>query len=103
MNEDALKETVSGALPPTKTKRKRLKPRRLNSALAGGTFVTVQDVALRWGVIRKTALARLGEAGIAAYHFSDQCVRFRIEDVVRYEESLRSQQLKTNKVSMSKL
>ena len=71
-------------------KKKRTWTRRPTSAVAGGAFVTIQDVALRWGVTHYTALKRIREAGIKAYNFSDQCIRYSISDLVRFEESLRA-------------
>jgi hypothetical protein len=71
-----------------KAKRVWLKPRRPTTAADGGAFLTLQDIMKRWGLSRTTALAHLH--GIARYHFSDQTTRFRVDDIIRYEESLRS-------------
>jgi hypothetical protein len=76
--------------PIPKAKRVWLKPRRPTSAQDGGAFLTLQDVMKRWGQSRTTALAHLEKAGISRYRFSDQLIRYRIDEVVRYEESLRS-------------
>jgi len=67
-----------------------IKPRRPTSAQEGGAFLTLQDIMKRWGLSRTTALAHLREAGISTYKFSDQSIRFRLDHVVRYEESLRA-------------
>jgi hypothetical protein len=64
--------------------------RKPNSALEGGTFLTIADIMARWGLERRTTLIRLREAGIASYRFTDQIIRYRLDEVVRYEETLRS-------------
>jgi hypothetical protein len=64
--------------------------RKPNSALGGGTFLTILDLMNRWGLERRTTLKHLQAANIAAYRFTDQIVRYRLDEIVRYEETLRS-------------
>jgi hypothetical protein len=76
--------------PLSKTEPVRRRFRKPNSAQAGGTFLTIADLMSRWGLERRTTLIRLREAQIASYRFTDQIIRYRLDEVVRYEETLRS-------------
>jgi hypothetical protein len=69
----------------TKPKTKR----RRDSAIAGGEFCSQRDLELRWGCNAVTAMTRLRNAGIRPYHFAKTSLRYKLADVVAYEESLK--------------
>jgi len=71
----------------SKTALKAKRPRRLNSAREGGVFLSIQDLMVRWGVVRRTAMTRIREAGIPPYNLSTQCVRYALEDITAFEQS----------------
>lgn len=67
-----------------KAKRAKAK-RRLDSAIAGGVFVSQRDLESRWGCNSRTASSRIKAAGIAQYLFSEKSVRYKLTDIEAYE------------------
>jgi hypothetical protein len=70
-----------------KAKRAKTK-RRLDSAIAGGTFVSQRDLENRWGCNARTAATRIKAAGLAQYLFSEKSIRYKLSDIEAYEHQV---------------
>jgi hypothetical protein len=74
-----------------KAKRAKAK-RRLDSAIAGGVFLSRADLCERWGCVMATALTRIKKGGIREYVFpGGQSVRYRLDDILEYENKALAQ------------
>ena len=58
--------------------------RRPDSAAEGGVFLSVSDLARRWGCEPRTAAKRA--KNIPPYAFGDTAYRYKLEHVLAYEE-----------------
>lgn len=79
----------------------KAKARRADSAADGGVFCSRYDLCRRWGSTMRTTVSRIKAANIPEYVFTGQSVRYKLEDVVSYENQAlargflkRSEQLK---------
>jgi hypothetical protein len=61
------------------------KKRRMDSAAAGGTFLSRNDLMARWGCTYRTVITRVKEGNIPEFVFSDTSVRYKVSDVEAYE------------------
>ena len=98
-----MKQTKIAVAPEKRKPRDRTK---FNTAIAGGALFSRPDLGGRWGLGAATVKTRVKEGIelglIAPIHLSDQAIRYRLEDVVKYEEYKRLKGLEAFRVERAK-
>jgi hypothetical protein len=98
-----LKQTKLAAVPKKRKPRDRTK---FNTAIAGGVLYSRPDLGRHWGLGPVTVKTRVKEGIelglIVPIYLSDQAIRYRLEDVVKYEEYKRVRGLEALRAQKAK-
>jgi hypothetical protein len=98
-----LKQIKLAAVPEKRKPRDRNK---FNTAIAGGAIFSRPDLGKHWGLGPVSVKARVKEGIelglIVPIYLSNQTIRYRLEDVVKYEEYKRLRGLEALRAQKAK-